>query len=59
MEAVFDNLSEKLGRAVSCNQIGNQIGRYSSSKVSADCHDVGKMYSPEFWPDGAFALICN
>lgn len=54
MEALSDKLSEKCGRAVSRNRIGNQNGRYSSFKVSAECHDVGEMYNPELWPDGAF-----
>lgn len=53
-EALSGYLGEKLGRVVSCNRIGNGNGRYSSFKVSAECHEVREMYNPELWPDGAF-----
>lgn len=46
-------LKGKLGREVQCQKIDTVHSRFGSFKVSAECNEVGEMYIPELWPDGA------
>ena len=47
-------LKEKLDREVTCVKIDNDRSRFGSFKVTAECDNIGDMYSPELWPEGAF-----
>lgn len=46
-------LREKLKRDVTCQKIASKRSRFGSFKVTAECNDVGEMYNPELWPEGA------
>ncbi len=41
-------------RAVTCQRIATVNSRHDSFKISAECKDVGDMYNPELWLEGAF-----
>ena len=53
-ELLRAHLENKLGRGVSCERIVTVNSRYTSFKISAECKDVGDMYDPELWPEGAY-----
>lgn len=53
-ETLRAHLEEKLCREVSCQRIVTMNSRYASFKISAECKDVGDMYNPELWPEGAY-----
>lgn len=53
-ELLRAHLENKLGRGVSCERIVTVNSRYASFKISAECKDVGDMYNPELWPEGAY-----
>ena len=47
-------LRAKLNREVNCHKIDSAQSRFASFKVTTECKDVGEMYAPELWPEGAF-----
>ena len=53
-DTLAEYLGEKLNRKVSCQKIVSAQRRFGSFKVSAECKEVGEMYAPELWPEGAF-----
>lgn len=53
-ETLSAYLREKLGHDVSCQKIDTIHRRFGSFKVSAECNELGEMYNPELWPEGAF-----
>ena len=52
-ETLTTYLKEKLGREVTCQKFVTEHSRFASFKVSAECIEVGEMYTPELWPEGA------
>ena len=53
-ETLRAHLEKKLCHKVSCQRIVTMNSRYASFKISAECKDVGDMYNPELWPEGAY-----
>lgn len=54
VEVLRAHLMHKLGHEVSCERIATVNSRYASFKIAAECKDVGDMYNPELWPEGAY-----
>lgn len=52
-DTLADYLKSKLNRVVTCQKIDNARSRVGSFKVTAECNDIGEMYTPELWPEGA------
>ena len=38
---------------VTCPKIDNARSRVGSFKVTAEYNNIGEMYTPELWPEGA------
>lgn len=53
-ETLANYLKEQVSRDVICQKIVTEYTRYSSFKVTAECKEVGEMYMPQLWPEGAY-----